>query len=208
MTYAYDILLNFEKEYFDFFEWNNSDKIIHIKKIPIIKVSKHNFNLFKNDSICFEKLFLNKIYNKTEKFYQNERNIPYAFLASNGHETIALKLNKKGINIYKSSLIFAEEEKITNIAFHLKEEKLKFKILKNKRKASFKTRKEKEIEKHIINKINNLYKNNETDKIKYLYLECYNTKVQNLNTIYKKLKYEIKNNTKKAKKINDFFSLK
>lgn len=42
MNYIYNIHLNFNKMYFDFYEWNDNDEIIHIKKflsfvrIPIL----------------------------------------------------------------------------------------------------------------------------------------------------------------------------
>ena len=32
MDYVYDIVLNFQKEYYEFYEWKSSDKIINIKK--------------------------------------------------------------------------------------------------------------------------------------------------------------------------------
>ena len=33
MNYIYDIYLNLNKNLYDFYEWNKSDNIIHIKKI-------------------------------------------------------------------------------------------------------------------------------------------------------------------------------
>ena len=42
MNYIYDIYLNFNKTYYDFYEWNNNDKVMHIKKIPLFKVSTSN----------------------------------------------------------------------------------------------------------------------------------------------------------------------
>ena len=39
MNYIYDILVNYGNIPYDFFEWNTSDNIIHIKKIPIIRES-------------------------------------------------------------------------------------------------------------------------------------------------------------------------
>ena len=38
MTYIYDILLNFNEEYYEFYDWNKEDTIVHIKKIPIYKI--------------------------------------------------------------------------------------------------------------------------------------------------------------------------
>ena len=41
MNYIYDIYLNFNNQLYDFFDWNKSDKLIHIKSIPIIKISEN-----------------------------------------------------------------------------------------------------------------------------------------------------------------------
>ena len=105
MNYIYDILLNFQKEFYEFYEWNTSDEITHIRKIPLIRVSDKELNIFKEWSIRFEKDFIEKIYNKTERFKKvNVVLIPYVFLASNGKEAMALKLGKNGIVTHKSSL--------------------------------------------------------------------------------------------------------
>lgn len=207
MTYAYDILLNFKKNYFDFFEWNNNDEIIHIKKIPIIKISNNDFSLFKYSSIRFDKKFLHSIYNKTKKYYTKKENIKYSFLISNGYETIALKLNKNGINTYKSSLLLDEEEEITKIAINLEKEKIKYTILKKKQENLLKTRKEKETINHIINSLNKSYKNKETDKLKFLYLECFNNQENNIKKIYHTLKKETLNNDKNITKLENFFKI-
>ena len=33
MNYIYDIVLNFNKDYYEFYEWKKSDKVINVKKI-------------------------------------------------------------------------------------------------------------------------------------------------------------------------------
>ena len=40
MNYIYDVVLNLQKEYYDFYEWNQNDNIFHMRKIPIIKINK------------------------------------------------------------------------------------------------------------------------------------------------------------------------
>ena len=35
MDYIYDIVLNFHENYYEFYEWKSSDKIINVKKITI-----------------------------------------------------------------------------------------------------------------------------------------------------------------------------
>ena len=42
MTYIYDVTLNFNEILYDFFEWNNSDTLTHIRKIPMFKVNNEN----------------------------------------------------------------------------------------------------------------------------------------------------------------------
>ena len=39
MNFIYDILLNFNNEYYEFYDWNNDDKLTHIRKMPIFKIS-------------------------------------------------------------------------------------------------------------------------------------------------------------------------
>ena len=67
MNYIYDIYLNFNKDLYDFFDWNKNDKLIHIKKIPIFKISEENFKMYVHNSIIINNTFLNSVYNKTEK---------------------------------------------------------------------------------------------------------------------------------------------
>ena len=63
MNYIYDILINFNENLYDFYDWNLNDQIDHIRKIPVFKTdSEFLYNLKKND-IILNKDFLNKIYN-------------------------------------------------------------------------------------------------------------------------------------------------
>ena len=47
MNYVYDVLVNFKYPFIDFYEWNNDDKILNIKKIPFIKVTSETLNILK-----------------------------------------------------------------------------------------------------------------------------------------------------------------
>lgn len=207
MTFVYDVLLNFQKDFFDFFEWNSNDNIVHIKKIPLIKVCNNDYNMFKNSLVCFNKDFISSFFNKTETVSLPKKHIPYAFLVSNGCETIALKLNRKGFNEYKSSLLFDEDDEVSNIAFSLAETKPKYVIKKKCEVCSFKTRNEKNAEKYIIHNINLLYKNHEFDKLKYIYLDCFNVKENDIKKICAVLKKVITNESQYVLKLNDFFKI-
>ena len=52
MDYIYDIVLNFQNNYYEFYEWKPTDKIINVKKILVYKVNNQNYlNLKYNDVI-------------------------------------------------------------------------------------------------------------------------------------------------------------
>ena len=61
MNYIYDIVLNFNKEYYSFYEWNRKDNIINVKKIPLFLVDNECFNIMKYDNVCVSKDFIKLI---------------------------------------------------------------------------------------------------------------------------------------------------
>ena len=61
MNYIYDIVLNFNKEYFYFYEWNKKDNIINIKKIPLFVVDNNTFNMMKYDKVVVDSSFIELI---------------------------------------------------------------------------------------------------------------------------------------------------
>ncbi|MBR3199301.1 MAG: hypothetical protein IKG27_04735 [Bacilli bacterium] len=202
MNYIYDIYLNFNNSFYDFYEWNKRDKIIHIRKIPTIKVSKKDFYNIKYNKIKISKDFLKTIHNKTEQFNNNK--IKYCTIISDEKDIIAIKFDKNGINHMKSSLYIDEKEEIINIIKKQKEYKIKYNILK-KFKNNFKTRFEIENEKYILNELNKIYLNKDYQKINYICLECFRKKEKNINEAIKKIKKEITKETDNFYKIFNIF---
>ena len=47
MEYIYDIVLNFNDCYYEFYEWNSKDKIINVKKIPVYRINDIDYLSFK-----------------------------------------------------------------------------------------------------------------------------------------------------------------
>ena len=68
MNYIYDIILNFQEVIYDFYEWNQTDSISHIRKIPVFKVNSRDLYTIWNYNVIFDISFLEKIKNKTEIF--------------------------------------------------------------------------------------------------------------------------------------------
>ncbi len=207
MNYVYDIILNFQKHFYDFYDWNTDDEITHIRKIPLFHITNKDFKILKTSICKFGSEFYEKLYNRTEKFKKiNVAFLNYVFLVSNGKEALAIKLNKDGVCTHKSSLLLDEEEEIADIAEDLKISDLNYKIIK-KMTPSFQTRTEKEILANITNKLSYLYNHKEDDKLKFLYLECFEKNEDDINKIFNTLTMEIKNNSKNVSKIIDFFKI-
>ena len=187
MNYIYDILLNFQKEYYEFYEWNKNDEIYHMRKIPIIKINDKQFEEIKNNKIKFSTSSLKYFSNKAEKFNKNNIiKIKYIAIFANNNETIAIKLNQDGYITHKSSLILEEQEDVLEILKFTNSITLNYQIIEKKKKEAFKTRFEIENEKFIIKELNKIYKENNLNKLNYLYLECFNKTENNVNKAYKK----------------------
>ena len=112
MNYIYDIFGNFFENYYDFYEWNKSDKIIHIKKIPIIKVNKIDYKILLNNKFKINKELLNNIKNKTLLWNNKKDNY---LLITNGNDVFNIKFNNQGISTLRSSLQIEDELDILSI---------------------------------------------------------------------------------------------
>lgn len=205
MTYTYDILANFNENYYDFYDWNNMDEIIHIKRLPIIKVDRVFLNNIKHNEVIVEKDLLEKIYKKTELFKINKKNTYNHICAlCDGTKAIIVKFEPTGKVSGRSSLLIDEENEIIDISETLQTIDYKLKQNKNKKIDNFKTRKEIEISKYIQNELKNI----DDEKLKYLYFDCFDEKETDTKIILKKLMNEIKNNFENIyMKIYDFLKL-
>lgn len=189
MNYMYDILLNFtnSKKVYEFFEWESTDVIINVKKIPIFKIAKETLWDLLNYRIKVDKSFLKKIENTSIVYKQNKKRFKHLAIFSDGSKAIGINLSDNGIVEYKSSMLLDEEEEATYIAEKLQLEKLEYQKLEKLKKEEFITRKEEEEKNFLLKEINLLYKNNDLEKLKYLYIEYFDKKEENIDNIYNKL---------------------
>lgn len=204
MNYTYDILANFNKNYYDFYDWNSIDEITHIKKLPILKVDRFFLNTIKNNDVTVEKEILEKIYKKAELFKNKQKENNYICALCDGTKAIIVKFDSYGKVIGKSSLLIDEENEIIDLSENIEVNNYKIKQTKTKKQDSFKTRKEIEITKYIIEQLNNI----EAEKLKYLYYDCFNIKEEDTKKILENIKKQIKNNFETTYiKIYDFLKL-
>ena len=54
MDYIYDIILNFQNNYYEFYEWKKEDKIINIKKILVYKISNEDYLSLKYNDVIID----------------------------------------------------------------------------------------------------------------------------------------------------------
>lgn len=203
MNYIYDILLNFKDELYDFYDWNKSDNILHIRKIPIIKIATEDLLNIRNNEIKFDLNFLEKIRNKTEIFTsKNIKNLEYSFLLTDGSYIIAILRQDKKVK--KSSLLVDEEldclEEISGISIS----KIQYKIIKKEIRDELKTRKQNEMSLLLKKEINKI--KNEEEKLKYIFYECFNVKEECIDKIVLKLMNNIED-INISKKLYNFFKL-
>lgn len=197
MRYIYDIVLNFEKCFFEFYEWEKNDNIINIKKIPVFFVNNETYKIIKHNNVTVNIEFVDKLRDKT--FTYNKIKVGPSCLISNGMEVIGLLFNDKGDVIKKSSLLIDEEEEVLEeitdsdvyVIDIVKSRKIK--------KDNF-NRRDSERRDFLINYIN---KENNVSNLKYLYYDYFELEEDDSNIIKDKLTNEIKNNWNT--KFNSFY---
>ena len=194
MKEVYDLLLNFKKIAYEFYEWNNDDEIINIKKIPIIKVNSKTLIDFLNYDLIIKDNLLDIIKDKTEIFTnKGVKKIEYACILFNNDTTIAIKFNSSGNIIGRSKLLFEESDDLILSGLNLEIQNIIYDIISKIEYNNLFTRKEYKIANAIIKYIENTYEKKNYDELKYIYLECFNYEENDCKKIYEKLINSIKN---------------
>lgn len=210
MNYIYDITLNLNKNnLYEFYEWREDDVPEFILKIPIYKIDKNAFFDIRNNNIIVDKDFLITIFDKTEVYTEDAISlIRYAALFSDGDNVIGIEFDSSGNSYMKSNLSIDDESEVLEIIKDIKYTLLDYKVKNiNNLQIKLLTRKEKEEEEYLLNRVNSMYKNNETEKLKYIFYELYNEKLDNLEKVYSKLINVVKNNESKVKRLLEIISL-
>lgn len=190
MKNIYDILVNFKKIPYEFYEWNKEDDVKHVKKMPSIKVSDSTlYDIFYNDAVV-SKNFLDQIKDKTEIFFgRTVKKVKYACVIYNDDVALSILLNDNGEIIGKSKLLFDEEEDVLKEDVPLKE--IDYNIIKKSKKISGLTRREAKIVLLLSKYLDKIHESKTNDEIKYMYFECFNKVEEDNEKAYKNLKNEV-----------------
>lgn len=200
MNYIYDIYLNLNETLYDFFDWNKNDKIIHIKKIPVIKVNEETFKTLTSNQIKVDDELLLQIYSKTEIWNMNGK-INYCSLFSDNNNIIAIEFNKSGKSIKKSFMYIDEELEVLEIINKLNEKIISFEVLNNQKNV-FKTRNQIKEDDFI----NQELKNMDESRLNYIYFECFGKREKNKKIILDNIK-KLQKNSKIYKNLYDILKL-
>ena len=209
MNYIYDILLNFNEIYYDFYEWNISDNIEHIRKIPLFKIKNEDIINIKNNNVKINNKFLTKILNKTEIFSNNKiETKDYSVLLSDGEAVIGVEFDTNG-NIKKySSLLIDEHSEVLDVVDSMSTLEISYNILNTNNKNEFLTRQDYDRLRYINRQLFSLNKVSDTSKLEYLYYECFGERETNKTKIIDKIKKELNDKWDSFnQKIYNFFKM-
>jgi len=203
MTYIYDVTLNFNEILYDFFEWNNSDTLTHVRKIPIFKVSNEVFIDILSNVIKISDTILSKIKDKTDVYGKKNKSFT-ACLIRNEDNIIALKFNDEGISKNISNIVVEEELDILEIKVNTTKI-FEYEIIKQ-RKTLLTTRYDSMNKTYIEKQLNSLNVDNDSEKIKYLYFEYFGKYITDEKLALNKLKKEFIKNIS-SNNLKEFFKL-
>lgn len=192
MNFIYDIVLNFNKDYYDFFEWNKKDNVVNIKKIPLFIVNNDIFNSMKYDSVSVNTGFIDSIRDKTYTY--NRQKIGNTCLLSNGKQVLGVLFNDKGDLIKRSSLLLDEEEEVLDEIYSNEVTDINIVKIKKGKSNENVNRVQKEKKDFLIRYIN---KEKNSINLKYLYYDYFEKDEEDANIIREGLINEIKNNWNK-----------
>ena len=196
MNYIYDVLLNFNDKLYEFYDWNKSDDVKHVRRVPIFKIStKQLLDIKNNNIIIIDKSFLDLIINKTEYFSNRKvEKIKYSCIFSDGEKALGVLFNSNGESIKYSSMLIDEEAEVNELCSEMKDYLLNIDINKKNIISDLKTRLDMEKEQFILNEIKALKDNKKNDKLKYIYYDCFDKKEESVSKIIDEIKLKLKQN--------------
>lgn len=194
MTYIYDIVLNFNNDFYEFYEWDKNDNLTLIKKIPLIKVESDFLDQVFNLKLKIDDPLILEITDKCEVNNKKKKILKYACLLTDSYRIIGILLNNKGEIIKLSDLLLDEAFETLNISKRLQIRNIAYNILGTRNNSYFLTRNEIKIKEYMELELKRINKENDLEKLKYLYFEFFNkTPTDDLN-IYKELLKTINTN--------------
>lgn len=190
MKYIYDVVLNFNDIFYNFYEWDKKDTITYVKKIPIFKVTNDIINDFITNNISLDVSFietipLTEVYKEifVEKVYG-------LIIISSTDSSIALNFNKTGKILKISDINIEDTDEITDLVNKMKCTNIKYEVL-SKKEDRLVIRNDINMVDFINTKIDSI---NNKDEIKYIFYECFKrcdcSNIKDMKKLIKKYYYK------------------
>lgn len=174
MNYIYDIVLNFNKELYEFFEWKDDDNLINIRKIPLIKINDDDFVSLLYNKIKIEKLVLDT-FKKKFSLYSEEINGNVICIVTNSQRAMGVMFDQLGNLIGRSAMLLDEEEEVLEESENLEETKLLYEINKTQQVNIKLSRVEIEKKQYIENFLNAI---DDIKILKYIYFDYFDREAE------------------------------
>lgn len=167
MKYIYDIYLNFNDYPISYYEWEETDNLERVLKIPIIKVEDIEPFILYNMEID---------------------NIEGMVIVTDGINALALEIINSKV-AYVSCLSYEDELTIAELSSNLEISNVNYRLL-DKRHIPTSLRKDAIIQKVLLSQIDD----GNVDELKYIYYDITNKDSSNIDKIKSFLKRDILNN--------------
>ena len=181
MVYIYDILLNFNKNLLEYFEWEETDSIKYIKKVPLFKVNTKFIKDIIYKIIILDDSFINKV----PKYEMNGmKDAGSVCLFTDGSMVVGVFL-KNGSPVNLSRLLLDEEQEVLEISENMNLFDINYCVKGNRNfNRDNLTRKENNIKESLFKEFKKLFVDKKYDKLLYLYYEYTNKEGKNVEYVY------------------------
>ncbi len=189
MHYYYNFLINLDTCFWSYYEWEKTDNLIWIKKMPVVKISDRDIKKFLEYDISFSKDWVSSYLDKT--LIKSKRTKLSCILFSSGKNSLVLEVNENGKVLSRSKLLMLDECDCNDFVSHLKSEWMEYELLDKLRyddefrKAIY--------EKHMIEvELNTLKETHNLSKCSYLYYEWFGVIESDMEKMLKNCYQELK----------------
>lgn len=189
MRYCYDLIVNLDNSFWEFYEWEEQDNLVSLKKVPLIKVSDFDLRQFLQYDVCFDEEWIKPFLGKT--LLRGKKEKLSCLLFSSGRDCVVFEVNEKGCVVARSRLLITDENHCNELVASLKSEFVPYKLL-NKLTCSREFRKA-NYEKHLIEvELDTLEASGNVSKCAFFYYEWFGFVEDNLEKMIWDCREELK----------------
>ena len=199
MHYYYDLLVNLDTELWEFYEWENEDHLVPIKKIPLIRVLESDIRNFMKYEVTMDPEWISALAEKT--IFKNASDKTNCLLFSSTKNSIVLEFDSYGNVVSRSKLLIEDENNCNEVSCNLKETEVPYKVHERLELRSLLRQQMKE--KHLLEiELKTLKESNNVAKCSYLYYEWFGILESDMEKMIQDFKKDLeKGNLKKLHKI-------